>query len=134
MRYPHSLISLLLPALACSCTQTQSDAVTYEVTADIPASKTEPAQQKPSKPQSVSRLTTDKADKQSEPYKLGRKHAQTLHEQCHTTNEIRDELLDINARITNISSRIGPDAANDYLHGMRDYLTETGDTLATVLF
>lgn len=73
-------------------------------------------------------------DKGSEPYKLGREHAARFSRECRTESDIRDGLLDINARIYNIRCRIGQDAADDYAQGFKAYLTEQGDTLANLPF
>ena len=66
-------------------------------------------------------------------YILGREHAVRLHSDISDT-ELRDELLDINARITNIRNRIGNEAAENYIAGLRDYLKENSDTLYMALF
>lgn len=125
-------LTMALAITFSACSNSKDDAVTYDITADV----TEKPQPKPAATPAkrASRLTESDADKGSEPYKLGREHAKKLHSECTTTDAVRDELLDINARITNIQCRISQDAANDYMHGLKDYLTEVGDTLATTLF
>lgn len=117
-----------------SCSgQGKDDAVTYDVTADV--TKTAPVTTTSKNGHRKTALIDDtKIDTDSEPYKLGREHAVKLSSSCTSTEEIRDELLDINARANNIRNRINKQAANNYLAGIRDYLTENSDTLANTLF
>ncbi|MCM1349172.1 MAG: hypothetical protein NC338_07135 [Firmicutes bacterium] len=125
--------TLFIPIALTACqTNSNDDSVTYDITAEMPEANITEAKQSPTT--TSSRLTGTDADKDSEPYRMGRKHAKHLHEQCRTTEEVRDELLDINARTTNIQFHIGAEAANSYLQGIKDYLTEVSDTLATTLF
>lgn len=130
-----TIISLLIAGAALTACSNNADdnCITYDVTAEAPAA-TEPAAAKARPAKSKSRLAYGNADKDSEPYRLGREHGKRLHQQCRDEEAVRDEVLDINARITNIQCRIGAGAANDYMHGMMDYLSEVGDTLATTLF
>lgn len=124
--------------IASSCSSKTDNSVTYDVSAqyaDTSDSDKSPAKTTPhTTPKKTSALiTSENADPSSEPYRLGREQAMKIH-QCRSTNEQRDMLLDINARLTNIRSRIGEEAANDFLHGFRDHLTELGDTLSVSLF
>lgn len=129
-----SMTSLVLSLYGCSGSE-KSDTITYDVTADVsvPEKKTpsEAAKKTLDKPQ----LPTENADidTSSEPYILGREHAVRLHSDISDT-ELCDELLDINARITNIRNRIGNEAAENYIAGLRDYLKENSDTLYMALF
>lgn len=129
-----TIFSLLLAGAALSACSNNADdnCITYDVTAEAPVAEPAAAKVRPAK--SKSRLADGNADKGSEPYRLGREHGKRLHQQCRDEEAVRDEVLDINARITNIQCRIGAGAANDYMHGMKDYLSEVGDTLATTLF
>ncbi len=70
----------------------------------------------------------------SSAFLLGRDNARAMLIECHTTNEIRDRLLELRARQTSIESRISASASQAYIHGIRSYLTESGDTLAQTLF
>lgn len=124
--------------IASSCSSKTDNSVTYDVSAqyaDTSDTDKTPAKTTPrTAPKKTSALiTSENADPSSEPYRLGREQAMKIH-QCRSTNEQRDMLLDINARLTNIRSRIGEEAANDFLHGFRDHLTELGDTLSVSLF
>jgi hypothetical protein len=67
-------------------------------------------------------------------YRLGRDHARRMLEQCATTDELRQELLDIRARETVIRSRMCPLSGDAYIQGVRHYIKEHGDTLADTLF
>lgn len=124
---------LAAPLLLLSCSGNTDDSITYDVTAE----QTAPASTLPTQhPQTTSvktRLTGDNPDTDSEPYRMGRRHAEKLH-RCSSREEICDELLDINARLSNIQNRISQKAGNDYLCGIRDYLKEQNDTLAATLF
>lgn len=120
-------VCLILSVLS-SCSGRSDDSVTYDVTSsgstgDMAAA---PAMNRAkSAPKDV--------DKSSQSYKLGRDHATRLHG-MRSDSDIRAELLDINARAYTLRTRVSDAAADDYLGGMRDYLTEVGDTLGTTLF
>jgi len=74
------------------------------------------------------------APEDSSAYNIGRNNARILLEKCTTETDIRRELLDMRARETNIRSRVGPKAADAYILGIKSYLIESGDTLASTLF
>lgn len=67
-------------------------------------------------------------------FQLGREDANALLDQCDTPQQLRLRLLDVRARITNIRTRVSPEAADDYVTGFRLALEERGDTLASTLF
>ncbi len=119
-------LTILLAATSCGGSD-KSDSVTYDVTASVVDAAED------SRPIAAA-TQGPAADAGSEPYRLGREHAALLRSRCHTTEEISDELLDINARTYSIRTRIGEKAADDYRAGIRDYLTECSDTLASILF
>lgn len=122
-----------LPLLLWSCSGSNDDSITYDVTADRTITTVTTQKTQSRTPSVKTRLNGDNPDTNSEPYRMGRRHAEKLH-RCTTREEIGDELLDINARLSNIQNRISKDAGNDYLCGIRDYLKEQNDTLATTLF
>lgn len=135
-----SLALLFVPALAPSCSGGDGgNSATYDVTADVSVPVNEPVESKkaPEGAQACDNacqsFSSKDVDVSSEPYRLGREHATRLHVQCKTESEVRDELLDVNARIYAIRCRIGEDAANDYVQGFKAYLKEVGDTLASVM-
>lgn len=66
-------------------------------------------------------------------YYLGRQHAQELMDQCSTTGQIRDRLLDLRAREHIIRSQISGSSADAYIEGVESQLSESGDTLANVI-
>lgn len=70
----------------------------------------------------------------SSAYRLGQQNAQSMLQECHNTNQIRDRLLEIRARETSIRTRISPSSADAFIYGFRTYLTESGDTLANTIF
>ena len=137
-----SLLSGIVLTLASCSSQDNSDAITYDVTADYASEATtpsssnlSPAPSRHSAPSSrAAHQLSDDYSSDSEPYRLGRTHARQLLSNCHTSDQIRDELLDINARVTNIKYRVGESAANDYLHGLHDELAASSDSLANTLF
>lgn len=131
MRTPIFAATLLL--FSCSCSHSEDDSVTYDVTAEQTVTHTAPQKQSRKTSSVKTRLNGKEPDTNSEPYRMGRRHAEKLH-RCATREEVCDELLDINARLSNIQNRISADAGNDYLCGIRDYLKEQNDTLATTLF
>ena len=121
-----------MPAVV-SCSSKTDNAVTYDVTAQYADSAESRPEPKAAVKKNSDLISSENANTTSAPYRLGREQAMKLH-QCGSTSEQRDLLLDINARLTNIRNRIGEEAANDFLHGMRDHLSELGDTLAVSLF
>lgn len=144
MKFDYILVIASVVALSSySCSQEKDNSITYDVTAEyvdtariIGNSKQEAPQSNvldKSEPEEV-KTEAVAANLNEEPYRLGREHAARLHEQCKSQGEVRDELLDINARITLIRSRIGDEAAVSYKQGLKDYLTEVADTLASLPF
>ncbi len=132
------LLSIAASIAIASCSSKTDDSVTYDVSAqyaDSSDTDKSPARSTPrtTPKKSSALITSESADPSSEPYRLGQDQALKIH-QCRSTTEQQDMLLDINARLTNIRGRIGEEAANDFLHGFRDRLTELGDTLAVSLF
>lgn len=67
-------------------------------------------------------------------YIKGREEARCILDSCETENEIRDKLLQTNARIHILRSKGGDSMADDFIRGLRDELRESGDTLAATLF
>jgi len=134
--YISTLILPLTTALA-SCSSNASDAVTYEITTDAPAQSQDASQQPASAsttPFQRFKISDSTADTNSAPYRLGLKHARELAAQVSDTTALNDCLLDINARLSNIQARIGNNAAQDYLHGLRDGLGQTAPSLAKAIF
>lgn len=66
-------------------------------------------------------------------FKLGEKHAIELLNDCRTTNELRDRLLDLRAREHIIRTQIRTTAADAYIKGIESKLKESGDTLAAAI-
>jgi len=67
-------------------------------------------------------------------YALGQEHgAETVAIQDNQA-ELEDKLLDVRARITNISSKLGAQSARDYERGFTDYIRANSDSLARILF
>lgn len=130
-----SLAFLLSVSVLAACSGGGNDnSATYDVTADVsvPVGKTADNKKSVESAPQQALYSNKDADTSSEPYKLGRDHAAKLHSRCTTESEVRDELLDVNARIYSIRCHIGEDAANDYVQGFKSYLAEVGDTLAAV--
>lgn len=67
-------------------------------------------------------------------YALGREHGAAVIAISDNESVLQDRLLDVQARITNINSRLGAQAAADYERGFVDYIVETDDSLARILF
>lgn len=78
--------------------------------------------------------TADIAPRDTSAYNIGRERAAYLTDSCQTENEVRRQLLDMQALETDIRTRVSPAAAAAYREEIRTYLTERGDTLATTLF
>lgn len=67
-------------------------------------------------------------------YALGQEHgAETVAIQDNQA-ELEDRLLDVRARISNISSKLGAQSAHDYERGFTDYIRANSDSLARILF
>lgn len=67
-------------------------------------------------------------------YSLGQEHGERIVGVRSDEPALQDALLDVRARITNIHSRIGAQAAADYERGFVDYIKANDDSLAHVLF
>lgn len=74
------------------------------------------------------------ARKHVQAYTLGREDATALLEESPTGEVLRLKLLDVRARMTAISQKVGQQAAEDYEEGFRSVLVERDDSLASVLF
>jgi len=66
-------------------------------------------------------------------YRLGQRHAETMLNECRTTNEIRNRLLDLRAREHIIRTQIRPSAADAYIEGIESTVRTSGDTLASAI-
>lgn len=66
-------------------------------------------------------------------YRLGQRHAETMLNECRTTNEIRNRLLDLRAREHIIRTQIRPSAADAYVEGIESTVRTSGDTLAAAI-
>ncbi|MDE5988394.1 MAG: hypothetical protein K2H17_03245 [Duncaniella sp.] len=111
-----TLAILKLTALSIAC-------LTLSVTTSC-GSSDETARQ-----QTVSGKVKDK-----KAYHLGEEHACKLLEQVADEDAVQDELLEIRARISNIGSKLGAQAAADYERGFTDYIRANNDSLARLLF
>lgn len=67
-------------------------------------------------------------------YRMGRNDATLLLQQCRTTNDVRDRLLEIRARETDLRLRHGDPSAQAFIQGFTAAIKESGDTLAHTLF
>ncbi|MBO4956154.1 MAG: hypothetical protein J6C77_07130 [Muribaculaceae bacterium] len=118
---------LCLLLAACS---DHSDSVTLELT---PQSYTPEVQtQAPVRP-APAKAAAAPAGSAANAARLGRDDANALLANCHTTDEVRDALLDINARRSRIASLTSETVANQYLQAFLDQLEQSGDTLYTTL-
>lgn len=72
--------------------------------------------------------------RQKRAYEVGHEDAIAMLDQCKEAAEVRLRLLEVRSRITNIRTKVSPEAADDYELGFRKALEERGDTLAHVLF
>ncbi len=64
---------------------------------------------------------------------LGRMDADSLRRRASSTDLIRDELLELQARRHNIRIRVGETASDAYVSGIRQRLSELNDTLADII-
>ena len=64
---------------------------------------------------------------------LGRMDADSLRRRASSTDLIRDELLELQARRQNIRIRVGETASDAYVSGIRQRLSELNDTLADII-
>ncbi|MCM1354906.1 MAG: hypothetical protein NC212_00700 [Staphylococcus sp.] len=67
-------------------------------------------------------------------YSLGEEHAQQLLMNADDEDKVQDNLLEIQARISNIRSKLGAQSAADYERGFTDYLKANNDSLAKIIF
>lgn len=67
-------------------------------------------------------------------YSLGQEHGKRLVDLSGREDALQDALLDVRARITNIETRLGVQAATDYERGFVDYIKANNDSLARILF
>lgn len=67
-------------------------------------------------------------------YNLGSEHANRLLEQADNEAAVQDALLDVRARITNIETNIGHQAATDYERGFVEEIRAKNDSLAKIIF
>ncbi len=72
--------------------------------------------------------------KDKKAYHLGEEHAERLLQYANNEDALQDGLLDIRARISNIRSKLGTQAAADYERGFTDYIRTNHDSLARILF
>lgn len=77
-------------------------------------------------------VSTHVRDKKA--YSLGEEHAQRIIDIRTNESAVQEALLDIRARMTNIDSHLGAQAAADYERGFTDYIRQHDDSLARVLF
>lgn len=77
---------------------------------------------------------TEITDLNPQAYDLGREHARLMLEANLNENDLRDYLLDIQARATHFRQSAGINASESYLYGFRQHIIESGDTLASTLF
>lgn len=68
-----------------------------------------------------------------DPRDLGRQHAAGLVSECHDDDERALRLLDVRARETIIRTRIGFEAADEYVAGFEEGLRQYSDSLARVI-
>ncbi len=69
-----------------------------------------------------------------EAYSLGEQHAAVILKVSDNESAVQEKLLDVRARITNISVRLGAQSAADYERGFINYIKENNDSIAGVLF
>ncbi len=72
--------------------------------------------------------------KDKKAYHPGEEHAERLLQYANNEDALQDGLLDIRARISNIRSKLGAQAAADYERGFTDYIRTNNDSLARILF
>lgn len=129
------LLILLVIPLFTLCSDNREDGATIEILPgktignDVPANKREVR----SAPLQPSRTDVDSPG-ESSAFELGERSAGKMMEKASTTDEIRDGLLDLRAREYAIRCQEGEKAAEEYLDGIRHYLLENADTLASILF
>lgn len=68
-------------------------------------------------------------------YRLGLEHGRILIEdKIVNEDSVRDFLLDIRARETNIRARLRQSAGDAYIEGFKDYVEQHSDSMAGILF
>lgn len=72
--------------------------------------------------------------KDKKAYNLGQAHGRDVIAISADEDALQDALLEVRARITNISDRIGPQSAHDYEAGFSDCIRQNSDSLAAILF
>ena len=78
--------------------------------------------------------TVSEKIKDKKAYNLGKKHGLDVIAIADDEGALQDALLEVRARITNISDRIGPQSAHDYETGFTDCIRENSDSLSGILF
>lgn len=73
------------------------------------------------------------ARRDSAAFYLGRMDADSLRSRASSTDLIRDELLELQARRHSIRMRVGTTASDAYVAGIRQRLSELNDTLADII-
>lgn len=71
--------------------------------------------------------------KDREAYKLGAKHASQLLEHADDEDMVQDDLLEVQARRSNIESKLGSQSASDYQRGFIDHIRQNCDSLARII-
>ncbi len=74
------------------------------------------------------------APKDTAAYNMGLRHAAVLLEMRGDESRMCDELLDIRSRESRMREHLRESAADAYIQGFTDYITEHDDSLAKVLF
>lgn len=100
--------ALLLGSVAASCSCSSSD---------------------PTHPTQV----TEGKVKDKHAYALGEEHAAEAIAISDNQAALEDKLLEVRARISNISSKLGPQSAHDYERGFADYIRTHSDSLARII-
>ena len=80
---------------------------------------------------SQKRVTAKVQDKEA--YALGQRHAAEVVAVASDEGAVQDALLDVRARITNISAKVSQQSAHDYEAGFTDGIRSGSDSLARVM-
>lgn len=72
--------------------------------------------------------------KDHEAFALGENHAARLIQIADDESAVQEYLLDVKARATNISEKIGAQSAADYERGFKKYIETNCDSIAKILF
>lgn len=78
------------------------------------------------------RVTSHVRDREA--YNLGQRHAARAVELAGNQAALEDYLLDVRARMNNISVKVSHQAAADYERGFTDGVSSRSDSLARILF